>query len=647
MAGDMAMNGSGLAGLPSEILGEIIRCLLDDISANKRSGHPHSYYTPDYKRATAQSTKALTTLCLVSRRLREAATLQLYRHVTLVPRSIPGSETAFQIAPTASQAAPTAFPIAPTAFPIAPTAFQIAPTASPAAPTATQAAPHDGVLPLTLFLRTLVERVDLQPLVHSLDCQFFLRRVESTAASRGSSSTIQRYVEASEFYKQFRKNTTRIPLNKEDLILLRVSSTADNYITDTSERVLAAILSLVPELQTLSLAPLPCARWLPIANTNDAEELLARQYECHYHTLASLLELLRQDEAIAPGMLEKIRTIRFTALPSFKPFSIQEGGFFQPEDDPTLRIWPSYSFPLSSCLELLLGSNITEFEADALDEFSPGAFQLRNLPMHSSIKRACLTTSFPTSALDNIGHNWNLTALSVRPPQIPTYTDDDWGGPAANLELWDKSFLNMKSSLKELDIGYVEGYELPSSKLTSLPLLESLEHLCIGIPLLANTPKLSESPLNSLLPPNLKTLRLHDWVTGDYYDTYLPGFDHFELAEDEAEDGLKPLIKFQMAFSTSLRSFAQICGITHPHMRSVMLFGFRPVDRAAFYSSMNKDEFYTAAREFELDGPEPGQVVRGGREIQALFAQTGVVFEELFHAQEVHFPFRAQVNRYQ
>lgn len=600
------VNSPGLAGLPSEVLGEIIRSLLDEITTNKRSGRPHDYVTLDHQRATAQSTKALVTLCLVSRRFREAATISLYRHVTLVPRSLPGS------------------------------------------PAASEATSHDGVVPLTLFLRTLVERPDLQPLVQSLDCQFFLRHAESTPASVENPASSLRYQKAFEFHKHIIESTKRSALSQEDLVLEHVAATNHGRVNDTSERALAAILCLTPELRAMSLAPLPASKWL-IITFNDAE-FFAAQDEYHYHTLASLVKSARQSE-ICPGVLQHLQAVRFTALFGFEAFAGLEA-VHHPEDDPTRRPCAGYTFPLSSCLKLLLGPNITEFEADAVDKFHPGDFRDPEVPIHCSIKRAYLTISTPLRVLDHVGHAWDLSALSVRPSLVPLFAEEGSWNQVADLDLWDKSFLNIKGSLKELDIGYVKGYERPSHSLNSLPLLEALEHLCIGIPLLAGMEKLSESPLSSLLPPNLKTLRLHDWVTEKYYDKYLPGLDHLEMTEDEVEDGLKPLVKFQIVVSASLRYFAQICRNTHPHLRSLTICGIRPMDSVAFHSAMSKDEktkdeFFRAAREVELNGPEPGQVVRGGGEIQGLFAQTGVVFEELFTTQEFHFPFRAQVSQYQ
>ncbi|CAH0058011.1 unnamed protein product [Clonostachys solani] len=596
-------NGSGLAGLPSEILSKIIRCLLDDITTNKRSGQPHDYYTQDYQTATAQSTKALVTLCLVSRRLRDAATLSLYRHVTLVPRKIPGSVAASRVAL------------------------------------------DDGVMPLTLFLRTLVQRPDLRPLVQTLDCQFFLRHAESTPASLESSKSALRYQEDFQFHKQIIESTTRPPLSQEDLILNHVAATNPGRVNDTCERALAAILCLVSELRSLSLPPLPHSKWLIV--TDDEWELYAPQNEYHYNTLSSLVETARQSEFSACA-LQHLEAVRFTGWRGFDGFNSDKEVVYNPPADPTLPDCPDHTFPLSSCLNLLLGPNITDFKADAVDEVDPDQFR-KNLPMHSSIKRASLTISYHLMVLNFIGRTWDLSALTVRPARAVFMRRDEGMRPhIPNLDAWDNSLLSLKGSLKELDIGWMDGYEFPSHRrLNSLPLLGALEHLCIGIPLLAGMAKFSESPLHSVLPPNLRTLRLHDWVTGNYYDKYLPGFDLFELAEDEVEDGLKPLVTFQIDFSASLRSFAQVCGTTHPHLRSIMVFGFRPIDKAASESAESKAEFYLAARQLELVGTEPGQVVRGGGGIQVLFAQTGVVFEELFHEQEIDLPFQAQVSRYQ
>ncbi|KAK7222682.1 hypothetical protein V2G26_010685 [Clonostachys chloroleuca] len=361
------------------------------------------------------------------------------------------------------------------------------------------------------------------------------------------------------------------------MILKHVAATNHGRANDTSERALAAILYLTPKLRAISLAPLPASKWL-IITINDAE-FFAAQDEYHYHTLASLVESARQSE-ICPVALQHLQAVRFTALFSFKAFAGLED-VQHPKDDPTRRLCAGYTYPLSSCLKLLLGPNITEFEADAVDKYDPINFRDPNVPIHCSIKRAYLTIFSPLRVLDHVGHAWDLSALSGRPSLVQLFPEEGRLNQVAELDLWDESFLNIKGSLKELDIGFVAGYERPSHRLNSLPLLEALEHLCIGIPLLAGMEKLSESPLSSLLPPNLKTLRLHDWVTEKYYDKYLPGLGHLEMTEDEVEDGLKPL------------------------------------------------------------------VVRDGGEIQSLFAQTGLVFEELFTTQEFHIPFRAQVSRYQ
>ncbi|CAG9990787.1 unnamed protein product [Clonostachys byssicola] len=581
------MNKTGLAGLPTEVLSEIIRSLLDEITTNKRSGRPHDYSTRDYRCATAQATKALVTLSLVSRRLREAATISLYRRVTLVPRRLPGS------------------------------------------PIASEAPPHDSVVPLTLFLRTLVERPDLQPLVQSLDCQFFLRHAESTIANEDNPASAPRYQKAFEFHKHIIESTKRSPLSQEDLILKHVAATNHGRVNDTSERALAAILCLTPELRALSLAPLPAMKWLLTTASN--REFFALQHEYHYHTLVSLVESARQSK-ICPGALQHLQAVRFTALFGFKAFGgLEDVAHSEVEDDPTRRHCAGYTFPLCSCLKLLLGPNITEFEADAVDKYHPGNFRDPKVPIHCSIKRAYFTISAPLHVLNHVGHAWIYL-------------------PSAYDLLWWDCFQKKGCSLKELDIAHVEGYEQPSHRLSSLPLLEALEHLCIGIPLLPD--HFSESPLHSLLPPNLKTLRLHDWFTVKYYDKYHPSLDHLEMTEDEVEDGLKPLVKFQIEFSTALRSFSQICGNTHPHLRSLQIFGFLPMEKVSFDLAMSKDEktkddYFQALREIDLDGPEPGQVVRSGMEIQGLFAQAGVDFEELLHTQEFHYPFRAQVSRYQ
>lgn len=368
------------------------------------------------------------------------------------------------------------------------------------------------------------------------------------------------------------------------MILKHVAATNHGRANDTSERALAAILYLTPKLRAISLAPLPASKWL-IITINDAE-FFAAQDEYHYHTLASLVESARQSE-ICPVALQHLQAVRFTALFSFKAFAGLED-VQHPKDDPTRRLCAGYTYPLSSCLKLLLGPNITEFEADAVDKYDPINFRDPNVPIHCSIKRAYLTIFSPLRVLDHVGHAWDLSALSGRPSLVQLFPEEGRLNQVAELDLWDESFLNIKGSLKELDIGFVAGYERPSHRLNSLPLLEALEHLCIGIPLLAGMEKLSESPLSSLLPPNLKTLRLHDWVTEKYYDKYLPGLDHLEMTEDEVEDGLKPLVRFQIAVSASLRYFAQTCRNTHPHLRSLMIFGIRPMDSVAFHSAMSK-----------------------------------------------------------
>lgn len=580
---------SQLQNLPNEVLQQVIKCLIDECTMNKKTGYPHPYYTPTHSQAEEELKHSLLAMSLSSRKLNAVVIPFLYRQVILVK----GIELNVPELLTEED----------------------------------QIFPDRGILTLALFLRTMLERPELRNYVNHLDLRFFLVDIK-TDDWRNAPSYFYRAVTKWEF--GFSKKVFSCAKSEYDCAVLdHVGFSNEGASHDLAERIFMAILSLIPQLRTLAFPPPPEKRWCRGDVDDFDDDLSTYRDRSYYHTLSSLLGLAYHDARLSSVILQNLEAVRFTFIPDFIPFNSQARYYFK-DDDPTRLVYPAYTFQIDACLSILQAPNLKELETD-IDTGIVGAGIHHQVPLANlKIQRAFLSsTSFAQDMLEYACEHWPLTALAIRAGHYicgGNFSDVSSETPVADINAWNTSLTARATTLKTLDIATETTDWKPLQQLSCLHSLLALEHLRIGLPLLNTNDGFITRPLAKILPPRLKTLTINDWYAAHRYDLDCLG----EGSWEEYHPPIKE--KYMRLLSLALHEFSQTCSSTHPFLRSVMVFGSYPID-----GELCSD---AERRALNQDGPQPGQVVVDGERLQKQLASSGVVFREFFHEQERDYRFK-------
>jgi hypothetical protein len=179
------------------------------------------------------------------------------------------------------------------------------------------------------------------------------------------------------------------------------------------------------------------------------------------------------------------------------------------------------SFPNLTTLEVSSDDGVWTTELDEPDDpdffydidnppkpFMPN---LRHIYLHNSV-------AYPGDLNHLLLNAPNLETLYMAPRGDGSLREAIDDNPSvAHPEALDIALANHAKHLRNLDVSWedISGFESlvgPDGRLTSLAEMESLRVLCVQMALLYGTPAaVLETPLISLLPPNLVELALEDW----------------------------------------------------------------------------------------------------------------------------------------
>ncbi|KAK7211761.1 hypothetical protein V2G26_018939 [Clonostachys chloroleuca] len=583
MRSDSPTNEGLILQLPTELLSDIIRQLLVDISTNISAGQSPLYYTKGRDRAQASATQILLVLSLTCRRFREAANLFLYR--TVVLRAAPlGS----------ANKTPTI---------------------------------DTSIITMSLFLRTLLERPDLRSLVLHIECQFFLRLQGALSPETPPDVLKELREKSANVYEQAIQGARS--LSKLNAAVLDfVAHSGEKPPSDLGERCLTAILCLVPNIQSLTFPPLPRPEWCVSGWVDDAdgevnddvsdwsdEDIINDEYQ----TLNSLLGLLREYGGVSHRVLHRLTHLRFTSCPNYIPdnYSKMRQGLL-----PSAVGWPHYTFRISACVNLLRCPNLVEVVIDSLGtlkDFHGILPSVASKPGYNFQSLHLITSSSTELALGKVSNMLSLSKLTVHcPDQAPSTKDRDKravsgrSGGYTGPSLWDSSLTKLGENLVALDLrNFCTSRNIEHFHLTCLKSMAKLEHLSICLSLVNPIEKFQSRPLHTVLPSSLKSLELYDWTWGptNAMIDQLGKLDLFtprELSSFESDEDL--LLLYKRALADVLRTFSLACQSSHPSLRSLRVFAFKLEPTPSL---------------FEDPTPMEG-VVSDQKEIECLFEANGV-----------------------
>ncbi|CAG9992246.1 unnamed protein product [Clonostachys byssicola] len=483
---------------------------------------------------------------------------------------------------------------------------------------------------MSLFLRTLLERPDLRSLVLHIECQFFLR-LQGALSPETPPDVLRKLREKSvNIYEQATQGARSLS-DLNAAVLDFVAYSGDEAPSDLGERCLAAILCLVPNLQSLALPPLPRPEWCVSGWVDDAgsevnddasdwddEDMINGEYQ----TLNSLLGLLREYDSVSHKVLHRLMHLRFTYCPGYIPdnFSKMREGLL------SLRYeWPQYTFRISACINLLRCPNLKEVVLDSLGtlkDFHGILPRLASAPGYNFQRLHLVTSSSTELALDKISNMLQLSQLTVNCPDYAPITKDrdkravsSRSGGYTGPPLWDSALTKLGENLVALDLRNIcTSQDMDYFHLTCLKSMAKLEHLSICLPLINPVEKFQSRPLHAVLPCSLKSLDLYDWAchfTSNGVIGQLNKLDLFttiELRFHVLAEGVLRIYK--RALTDILRTFGLACKASHPSLRSLCVFAFKPEPRTSLFEDLPP-----------MEGINPDQ-----KDIECLFEANGVRF---------------------
>ncbi|VUC21072.1 unnamed protein product [Clonostachys rosea] len=554
MPSDSPTSDGLILQLPTELLSDIIRLVLVDISTDKSTGRYPPHYTEGRNRAQASATRTLLSL------LREAANLFLYR--TIVLRAIPlGSAKK-----------------------------------TPAIDT--------SIITLSLFLRTLLERPYLTSHVLHIECQFFLR-LESALSPETPPEHLQSLRRKSaKIYKQAIQGKRSLSGSNAS-VLDFVACSGDEAPSDLGERCFAAILCLLPNIQSLALPPLPRPEWCVTGWVDDVggqtdddasdwgdEDVINGEYQM----LNSLLGLLREYDSVSSQILHRLRHLRFTYCPDYIPdnYSNMREGLL------SLAVGsPRYTFRISACLSLLRCPNLREvviYSLGTLKDFHGILPPLNCAPGYKFQKLHLITSSSTELALAKISSTLRLSELTVTcPDHAPTTKDRDKravsgrSGGYTGPSLWESALTKLGENLVSLDLHSVcTSRNMENIHLACLNSMVKLENLSICLSLVNPVEKFQSRPLHTILPPALKSLDLYDWTDYPSSDMVeqLTKLDLFTARELRGYVSPRDVfLVYKRALADILRTFGLACKASHPSLQSLWVFAFKPEPRTSLFEN--------------------------------------------------------------
>jgi hypothetical protein len=419
--------------------------------------------------------------------------------------------------------------------------------------------------------------------------------------------------------------------NLNAAVLDLVAHSGEESPSDLGERCLAAILCLVPNIQSLAFPPLPRPEWCVSGWVGDAdgeanddasdwsdEDIINDEYQ----TLDSLLGLLREYDGVSHKVLHRLTHLRFTYCPNYIPdnYSKMRQGLL-----PTAVEWPHYTFRISACANLLRCPNLMEVVVDSLGTLKDfhGILPSVASKLGYNFQRLHLITSSSTElALGKISNMLSLSKLTVHcPDQAPRTKDRDKravsgrSGGYTGPPLWDSALTKLGENLVALDLHNIcTSRNMEHFHLTCLKSMAKLEHLSICLSLINPIKKFQSRPLHAVLPSSLKSMELYDWTwcpTNAMIDQLgkLDLFTTRELPSYISDEDVLRLYK--RALADVLRTFSLACKASHPSLRSLWVFAFKPEPKPSL---------------FEEPAPMEG-VVPDQKDIECLFEANGVKFQ--------------------
>ncbi|CAH0045846.1 unnamed protein product [Clonostachys solani] len=483
---------------------------------------------------------------------------------------------------------------------------------------------------MSLFLRTLLERPDLRSHVLHIECQFFLR-LQGALSPETPPDLLQTLREKSlNIYEQAIRGARSLS-DLNAAVLDFVAYSGDEAPSDLGERCLAAILCLVPNIQSLALPPLPRPEWCVSGWADDAavevkddasdwgdEDVINGEYQ----TLNALLGLLREYDSASHKVLHGLTHLRFTYCPNYIPdnFSNMRQGLL-----PSAVEWPRYTFRISACLNLLRCPNLMEVVIDSLGtlkDFHGILPPLASAPGYNFQRLHLITSSSTELALDKISSMLRLSKLTVHcPDHAPSTKDRDKravagrSGGYTGPPLWDSALTKLADNLVALDLhSFCTSRNMEHFHLTCLKSMSQLQHLSICLPLVNPVEKFQSRPLHAVLPSSLKSLHLYDWTwhpTNDMVEQ-LGKLDVFTARELESYISSEEILRlYTRALADVLHTFSLACKVSHPSLRSLRVFAFKLEPRPSLF----KDPV-------PMEGIMPDQ-----KDIECVYEANGVKFQ--------------------
>ncbi|KAH6955775.1 hypothetical protein BKA56DRAFT_663184 [Ilyonectria sp. MPI-CAGE-AT-0026] len=445
---------SQLETLPSEILREIIKCLIDKCTMNKDTGYPHPYYSPNRGQAEEERKRSLLAISLSSRKLNATVAPFLYQHVILMK----GIELDVPQLSTEKD----------------------------------QIFPDRGIATLALFLRTMLERPQLRKYIHHLDLRFFLLYFTIKDWLGPPQSSLRAVTKWELGFSQMIFSCAKSEYDCAVLDHVGLSNGGTSH--DLAERIFTAILCLIPQLRTLAFPPPPGKAWCRGYVVGFDDDDSAHTDRCTYNTLNSLLGRAYHDARLSSATLQNLDAVRLTSIPRTDSWNA--------------------TAQIDACLSILQAPNLKELKTD-MDTATRGiwiaqpgrAFLALAAFDQEMLEYVC--KHWPLTALG--------LCATYGSKQEPFYWLRPQA-PVTDVNIWDTPLKALATTLKTLDLAPQTTKWRADQQLSCLPSLVALEHLRMGLPLLNSNDGFATRPLATILPPRLKMLTINDWYAPNRYE---------------------------------------------------------------------------------------------------------------------------------
>ncbi|KAK3319518.1 hypothetical protein B0T19DRAFT_432603 [Cercophora scortea] len=449
---------------------------------------------------------------------------------------------------------------------------------------------------LVLLLQTLVESPRCREMIREIDCRIYVRElppdhsleerwpyVESGKVSyktyilkdpKSISRSWARCARNIRVGRSSPENYARSVLEHVGLASPAVRWVRERFCEgklpeDLGERIFAAILCLATGLRSLVV-------WCPICC--DHSDVAGREKPSfRYPTLDRLITSALASPVLQDATLPNLKSVRLDR--DYRQDLLSKADYRRcPCGDPL----PDLPLMVDTCLGILRAPQVTAFQGsyDTTAAWKTIIETNRNITQLTFAPGSVFGKGNPElpALLELVSEKWELQDLVY---QCPLADRSPELLPAVKPEHVDVMLKNLSTSLVSLNFViqtfltdcYKRG--LPPPQLEFLPSMARLEHLQMSLPMLVGDKPLDSVQLERILPPTLKSLHIADegdleprgWYGSyarDVFDTAPNGLPEPEETDIELKRDLPGVIYV-------LTRFAQVCGRTHPKLRSVVL----------------------------------------------------------------------------